>query len=101
MNRFTLIVALLVLSPCLVVSQTATTRKPPHSTAAGAQRAAQAKFKAIFEPVNYKEDLTLFDVFFVSKDEGWVSGAAGTILDTKDGGTGGTRGLGGQRHGEG
>src|ERR1700730_2905440 len=101
MNRFTLIVALLVLSPCLVVSQTATTRKPPHSTAAGAQRAAQAKFKAIFEPVNYKEDLTLFDVFFVSKDEGWVSGAAGTILHTKDGGNSWTAELGGDPQAQG
>ena len=70
MNHVTLIVALLALSPCLVVSQTATTRKPAQSTAAGAQRAAEAKLKAIFEPVNYKQDLTLFDVFFVSKDVG-------------------------------
>ena len=101
MNHVTLIVALLALSPCLVVSQTATTRKPAQSTAAGAQRAAEAKFKAIFEPVNYKQDLTLFDVFFVSKDEGWVSGAAGTILHTKDGGNSWTAELGGDPQAQG
>jgi photosystem II stability/assembly factor-like uncharacterized protein len=95
MNRFTLIFALLVLSPCLVASQTAPTRKPAQSTAAGAQKATQPKFKAIFEPVNYKEDLTFFDVFFVSKEEGWVSGAAGTVLHTKDGGNSWTAELGG------
>ena len=100
MNRFRLIFALLVLSPCLV-SQTATTRKPAQSTAAGAQKATKPKFKAIFEPVNYKEDLTFFDVFFVSKDEGWVSGAAGTILHTKDGGNRWTAELGGDPQSQG
>lgn len=101
MNRFTLMLALLVLSPCLVVSQTATTRKLAQSTAAGAQKASPAKFKAIFEPVNYKQDLTLLDVFFVSKDEGWVSGAAGTTLHTKDGGNSWTAELGGDPQAQG
>jgi hypothetical protein len=41
-----LMFTLLVLSPCLVVLQTATTRKLAQSTAAGAQKASQAKFKA-------------------------------------------------------
>jgi len=58
-------------------------QKPASATA----KTSQPKFKAIWEPVNYKEDLTLFDVFFVSKEEGWVTGAAGTILHTRDGGT--------------
>jgi photosystem II stability/assembly factor-like uncharacterized protein len=62
---------------------------------------AKPKFKAIWEPVNYKEDLALFDVYFVSKDEGWVSGAAGTILHTKDGGNTWTPELGGDPHAEG
>ena len=101
MNRFPLVVTLLVLSPCLVVSQTATTTRPAKSTAAGAQRPAQTRFKAIFEPVNFKQDLTLFDVFFVSKDEGWVSGAAGTILHTKDGGNSWTAELGGDPQSQG
>jgi photosystem II stability/assembly factor-like uncharacterized protein len=51
----------------------------------------QAKFKAIWEPVNVKEDLALTSVHFVSPDEGWVAGGAtsmngGVILHTSDGG---------------
>ena len=32
------------------------------------------KYKAIWEPVNVKEDLKLFSVHFVSRDEGLVAG---------------------------
>src|SRR2546425_2807872 len=46
----------------------------------------QPKFKGIFEPVNYNQDLKLFATFFVTADEGWVSGEKGTILHTSDGG---------------
>ncbi|HXW93954.1 MAG TPA: YCF48-related protein [Terriglobales bacterium] len=67
----------------------------------GIAQAQKPKFKAIWEPVNYKEDLPLFDVYFVSKDEGWVSGGAGTILHTKDGGNSWTAELGGDPHAEG
>ncbi len=42
--------------------------------------------RGIWEPVSYTEDLELTDVFFVTADMGWVSGAAGTMLHTKDGG---------------
>ena len=49
---------------------------------AGQERAG----RGIWEPVNYPADLELTDVFFVTPDVGWVSGAAGTILHTKDGG---------------
>jgi photosystem II stability/assembly factor-like uncharacterized protein len=54
--------------------------------------AAQApKFKAIWEPVNYKADVSLFDVHFVDENTGWVAGGAtemagGIILFTKDAG---------------
>jgi photosystem II stability/assembly factor-like uncharacterized protein len=58
------------------------------------QRGAQAppQFKGIFEAVNYPEDISLYDVFFVTADEGWVAGgtqtlAGGVILHTRDGGT--------------
>ena len=68
---------------------------------AAAQSDSKPKFKAIWEAVNYKEDLPLFDVFFVSKEEGWVSGGAGTILHTKDGGATWTAQLGGDPHAEG
>ena len=53
--------------------------------------AAQGKFKAIWEPVNVKEDLALTSVHFVSADEGWVAGgknamSGGVIVHTSDGG---------------
>jgi photosystem II stability/assembly factor-like uncharacterized protein len=51
----------------------------------------ESKFKAIWEPVNVKEDLELMSVHFVSADEGWVAGGknvqnGGVILHTADGG---------------
>lgn len=51
----------------------------------------QPKFKAIWEPVNVKEDLELMSVHFASADEGWVAGGkpgmtGGVILHTTDGG---------------
>src|SRR4051812_34194617 len=51
----------------------------------------EPKFKAIWEPVNVKEDLELTSVAFVSPEEGWVAGGktsmeGGIILHTKDGG---------------
>src|ERR1700683_1514608 len=55
--------------------------------------AATEKFKAIWEPVNYKQDAELRDVAFVSADTGWVAGSVrsdagegGVILHTADGG---------------
>jgi photosystem II stability/assembly factor-like uncharacterized protein len=52
---------------------------------------AQPKFKAIWEPVNVKDDLELRSVHFTSPEEGWVAGgrssmAGGVILHTADGG---------------
>jgi photosystem II stability/assembly factor-like uncharacterized protein len=51
----------------------------------------QAKFKAIWEPVNVPEDLDLMSVHFVSPEEGWVAGgknltSGGVIYHTRDGG---------------
>jgi photosystem II stability/assembly factor-like uncharacterized protein len=66
-----------------------------------AQKASQPKFKAIWEPVSYKEDLALFDIRFTSKEEGWVTRSAGTILHTTDGGTSWTAELGGDPHAQG
>ena len=59
-------------------AQTATTPAPPP---------AKPQYKGIWEPVNYSEDLQLTDIFCVSVDVCYVSGAAGTILKTIDGGT--------------
>lgn len=47
---------------------------------------AEPEFKAIWEPVNYPEDLQLTSVFFVTPEVGWVTGDAATILHTRDGG---------------
>jgi photosystem II stability/assembly factor-like uncharacterized protein len=42
--------------------------------------------RAVFEPVNYSEDIELTSVFFVTPDIGYVTGNKGTLLRTKDGG---------------
>ena len=56
------------------------------SVAAAQGAPADKGAKGVWEPINYPEDLKLTDVFFVTADVGWVSGAAGTMLHTKDGG---------------
>ena len=60
---------------------------------AGSQ--APAGLTGIWEPVHYGEDLSLTDVFFVTPEIGYVSGAAGTILKTTDAGATWTPQLGG------
>lgn len=77
-----LVLVLGFLTPVLTVAQ-APRKKAPSAT--------QAKFKAIWEPVNVKEDLALVSVHFTSADEGWLAGGAssmsgGVILHTTDGG---------------
>jgi photosystem II stability/assembly factor-like uncharacterized protein len=68
----------------------------PSPRAAGlATPVEKPKYKAIWEPVNYGEDLELTGVHFVDGQTGYVTGAAGTILFTKDGGTTWTAQLGG------
>lgn len=51
----------------------------------------QAKYKGIWEPISYPDDVHFFDVFFTTADEGWVAGGAnetagGIILHTTDAG---------------
>ena len=78
-----------VLAIVLLSSLTAQTKKAqaPKSPAATSSKAGEKpKFKAIWEPVNFKKDIELTDVAFVSALEGWVVGAKSTILHTKDGG---------------
>jgi len=91
------ILALLFVAVSLALAQT----PPPKKSTAAAQTDSKPKFKAIWEPVNYKEDLALFYVHFISKEEGWVTGAAGTILHTSDGGANWTAQLGGDPHAQG
>jgi photosystem II stability/assembly factor-like uncharacterized protein len=62
------------------------------ATSAAGQARPQPQFKGIFEPINYPEDLTLYDTFFVTADVGWIAGGTvdlngGVILHTRDGGT--------------
>ena len=58
------------------------------------------KLKGVWEPVNYSEDLSLVDVFFVTPEIGYVSGASGTILKTTDAGATWTPLLGGDPQSE-
>jgi photosystem II stability/assembly factor-like uncharacterized protein len=67
----------------------------PRAAAPAASSAPEQKYKGIWEPVNYKEDIRLNDVFFVTPEEGWVSGQFATILHTTDGGQTWTAQLGG------
>jgi photosystem II stability/assembly factor-like uncharacterized protein len=92
---------MIIFGMLITTAGTLRAQTPAQKSTTTAQKTPQPKFKAIWEPVNYKEDLPLFDVFFVSKEEGWVSGGAGTILHTKDGGNSWTAELGGDPHAEG
>ena len=64
------------------------------STAQNPSATAQPKYKGIFEPVNYPEDVSLSDVWFVDADNGWACGSVkgsaagegGFIINTRDGG---------------
>lgn len=98
MKRVVSVLALVLFGISLTLAQTGRAATPAQKPAT---TATQPKFKAIWEPINYKEDLNLFDVRFISKDEGWVTGAAGTILHTRDGGNNWTAELGGDPHAEG
>lgn len=61
--------------------------------------ATATRFRAIFEPVNYPQDLEITDVVFVNDSVGWASGAAATILYTGNGGKTWTPQLGGDPQG--
>ncbi len=53
------------------------------------------KMKGIWEPVNFTEDIAMYDAYFVTPDVGWVAGAKGTIVHTTDGGAHWTAQMGG------
>ena len=101
MKRALSALTLVLVGTIIAAAGTSLARSQTQKQSTTASKSAEPKFKAIWEPVNYKEDLPLYDVFFVSKDEGWVTGAAGTILHTKDGGTTWTAELGGDPHADG
>src|SRR5437879_1860877 len=63
--------------------------KASSPTSAGAGQ--KPRYKAIWEPINYKEDVNLADVFFATDQVGWIAGVkdgnkGGFILQTNDGG---------------
>jgi photosystem II stability/assembly factor-like uncharacterized protein len=59
----------------------------PGARAAPAAASDRApRYKGIWEPVNYGEDIALNDVYFVTPDEGWVSSDNGVLLHTQDAG---------------
>jgi photosystem II stability/assembly factor-like uncharacterized protein len=82
----------LAVAPLRLIGQTTTTRRPTAKPpVTPAQQVAQSKYKGIWEPISYPEDLALSDVFFATADEGWVAGGAtneagAVILHTADGG---------------
>ncbi|HEV2102650.1 MAG TPA: YCF48-related protein, partial [Candidatus Acidoferrum sp.] len=76
-------------------------RRAAAKPASSPAQSSQPKFKGVFEPVNYNQDLKLDDAFFITAEEGWVSGAAGTILHTTDGGKTWTAQLGGDPQSQG
>jgi photosystem II stability/assembly factor-like uncharacterized protein len=70
----------------------AQTSSPPKSQARKSPSQVRGKdehpkFKGIFEPINYPQDINLKDVFFTDADNGWVVGEHSTILHTTDGKT--------------
>jgi photosystem II stability/assembly factor-like uncharacterized protein len=75
----------------LIVSLSAQTTPAQRAAGQPAPAAkAQPRYKGIWEPVNYAEDISLKSVYFASAQTGWVSGGtgkgAGVILKTQDGG---------------
>jgi photosystem II stability/assembly factor-like uncharacterized protein len=47
---------------------------------------ASARWKGVWEPVNFTEDVQLLHVFFVTPEIGWAGGQGGTLIKTSDAG---------------
>jgi len=76
-------------------SQTRPQRAHPQPATPPSQATQQPKFKGIWEPVNYPDDIFLHNVFFVSDKVGWAGGysaraggsdTGGVLIHTADGG---------------
>ena len=90
--------AIRLIGPVLVAAVCAFAQAPKKQTglpkdakSAATDQKTEPKFKAIWEPVNVKEDIELRSVHFISPEEGWVAGGrtvtqGGVILHTADAG---------------
>lgn len=89
----TLLVVSASAAPQRTPPKTGPREKPaPITAAAGAAtQQSQVKYKGIWEPVSYPEDVKWLDAFFATGEEGWVGGgttemAGGMIIHTRDSG---------------
>ncbi len=85
------LISVLLVFPAAGNSQTKTVPRPKTANSSAQPATANARpgeirYKGIFEPVSYQEDLELLDVVFITPDEGWIAGDKGTILYTTDAG---------------
>jgi photosystem II stability/assembly factor-like uncharacterized protein len=95
LSLFSFVAVVAVVSP-LAAQRSSTTRPAPKPVSPPSSgTSALTTVKGIWEPVNYKQDLELQSVYFVTPDIGWASGVAGTIIKTTDGGATWTPQLGG------
>lgn len=90
-RRWFLAVLPLLVAVTVFAQQRPTPRKSAPAAARPAQPAGERpRFKAIWEPVNYPEDINLNDVVFLDDQNGWVTGGnfnhGAIILHTTDGG---------------
>lgn len=96
---FAMLAGAVLCTPLFLRANTPTRRNPARQGAlarlATPPGTEQPKFKGIWEPTNYNQDVRLTDVFFVTREVGYVSGRNGTILKTVDGGKTWTSQLGG------
>ncbi len=82
----------LAISMCAASALHAQTHRPTGATTVrrAPASAPSPSVKGIWEPVSYGADVSLNDVYFVTPQEGWVSGgngvSAGVLLHTTDGG---------------
>ena len=60
MKRLASVLAVVLYGMAVTLAQTPRAGTPARKPATAAQRASQPKFKAVFEPVNYKEELSLY-----------------------------------------
>src|ERR1700730_10653858 len=82
---------IVLIASAWIFTQATLTALPQQGKSAAKSPKTEAKYKAIWEPVNVKEDIELQSVHFISPEEGWVAGgrtnmAGGVVLHTADGG---------------